>query len=52
VRQSTEEAEVVGEVKVPDDLMKEELESWGGRRGTYGISEAFKNWFRNKLDLG
>jgi hypothetical protein len=51
VRQSTAETEVVGEVKVPVDLMKRELESWGGRRGTYGISEAFKDWFRNKLDL-
>jgi hypothetical protein len=51
IRQSTAEAKVVGEVEVPADLMKRELESWGGRRGTYGISEAFKDWFRNKLDL-
>jgi hypothetical protein len=51
IQQSTAEAKVVGEVEVPADLMKRELESWGGRRGTYGISEAFKNWFRNKLDL-
>jgi hypothetical protein len=51
VRQSMAEAEVVGEVAVPADLMKRELESWGGRRGTYGISEAIKDWFRNKLDV-
>jgi hypothetical protein len=51
VRQSTAETEIVGEVEIPADMMKRELESWGGRRGTYGISEAFKDWFRNKLDL-
>lgn len=51
VRRSTAEAEIVGEVEIPADMMKRELESWGGRRGTYGISEEVKNWFRNKLDL-
>lgn len=51
MRHSSVEAEVVGEVEVPADLMKRELASWGGRRGTYAISEAFKDWFRDKLDL-
>jgi hypothetical protein len=51
VRQSTAAAEVVGEVEVPADLMKRELKSWGGRRGTYGISEEVKNWFRKELAL-
>ena len=51
VRQSMAETEIVGEVDIPAALMKRELESWGGRRGTYGISEEVKNWFRNKLDL-
>ena len=51
VRQSPAAAEVVGEVEVPADLLKRELDSWGGRRGTYGISEEVKNWFRKKLGL-
>ena len=51
VRQSMAETEIVGEVEIPDELMKRELESWGGRRGTYGIGEEVKNWFRNKLTL-
>ena len=45
------ETEIVGEVEIPAALMKRELESWGGRRGTYGISEEIKNWFRKELAL-
>ena len=45
------EDEILGEVAVPPDLLAREVESWGGRKGTYGISEELKGWIRNKLDL-
>ena len=51
VRQSMAEDEILGEVSVPPDLLAREVESWGGRKGTYGISEELKGWIRNELDL-
>jgi hypothetical protein len=51
VRQSMAEDEILGEVAVPPDLLAREVESWGGRKGTYGISEELKGWIRGKLDL-
>jgi hypothetical protein len=51
VRQSMAEDEILGEVSVPPDLIAREVQSWGGRKGIYGISEELKEWIRNKLDL-
>jgi hypothetical protein len=45
------EDEILGEVEVPSELLTREVESWGGRKGTYGISEELKGWIRNKLGL-
>jgi hypothetical protein len=49
LRQSMTEAEVIGEVEVPVDLLAQEVESWGGRRGTYSISDDLKEWIRAQL---
>lgn len=51
VRQGTAEDETLGEVEVPADLLAREVAFWGGRKGTYGISEELRDWIRNKLDL-
>ena len=51
VRQGMAEDEILDEVEVPPDLLAREVASWGGRKGTYGISEELKGWIRNKLGL-
>ena len=51
VRQSMAEDEILGEVEVPSDLLAREVASWGGRKGTYGISDELKDWIGNKLGL-
>lgn len=51
VRRSTAEDDNIDEVEVPRELLEHELQSWGGRRGTYGISDELKEWIRNKLAL-
>ncbi len=51
VRRSMTQAEIVGEVEMPRELMERELQSWGGRKGTYGISEELKGWIRQELAL-
>jgi len=51
VRQSMAEIEVVSEVEIPHELLERELKSWGGNRGTYGISEKLKEWISEKLKL-
>ena len=49
VRQSMTEGEVIGEVEVPVDLLKQAVKSWGGRKGTYSISDDLKKWIREQL---
>lgn len=51
VKQSMAGDEIIGEVAVPPDLLASEVASWGGRKGTYGISDELKGWIRSKLDL-
>ena len=51
VRQGMAEDEMLDEVEVPPDLLAREVASWGGRKGTYGISEELKGWIGNKLGL-
>lgn len=51
VRQSMAETEIVGEVEVPPELVDRELKSWGGKKGTYGISEEIRDWISSKLAL-
>ncbi|NIR17763.1 MAG: hypothetical protein GWN86_29220 [Desulfobacterales bacterium] len=43
------EGEILGEVDAPRELVERELEAWGGRRGSYGISELLKEWLRSQL---
>ena len=42
---------ILGEVAIPVALVAREVASWGGRKGTYGISEELKGWIGNKLGL-
>ena len=51
IRQSMAEGEVLGEVEVPPDVLEKEVESWGGRKGTYGISDELRDWISRELDL-
>ena len=51
LRQSMNEDEVVGEVDIPRELIDQEVQYWGGKRGTYGIGETLKYWIRNELAL-
>jgi hypothetical protein len=49
VRQSTSDEKVIGEVDVPVELVARAVRSWGGRKGTYGLSEELKDWFQREL---
>jgi hypothetical protein len=51
MRQSIGETELVSEVEIPHELVQRELDSWGGNKGTYGISEELREWIREKLAL-
>jgi hypothetical protein len=51
VKQSTAEDEILGEVALPPDLLAREVAYWGGRKGTYGISEELRDWISKELDL-
>ena len=41
---------LMGEVEVPPELVKREVEYWGGKKGTYGISEDLREWLRLQLN--
>ncbi|UCG14320.1 MAG: hypothetical protein JSU72_07630 [Deltaproteobacteria bacterium] len=49
IRRSTEDGELVGEVQVPKELVEREVDYWGGKKGTFGISEDLKEWLRSRL---
>ena len=49
IRRSMAEGEILGEVDAPRELVEREVEAWGGRRGSYGISELLKEWIRSQL---
>jgi hypothetical protein len=48
-RQSMAEGETIGELEVPSEILEREVRTWGGKRGTYGISEDLKDWIRSRL---
>jgi hypothetical protein len=49
IRRSMAEGEILVEVDAPRELVEREVEAWGGRRGSYGISELLKEWIRSQL---
>ena len=49
VRQSISDETVLGEVEVPAELVARALESWGGKRGTYGLTDELRGWLKQEL---
>ena len=49
VRQSMSRREEIDEVAVPQALVDQIVEYWGGRKGTYAISEELQRWIRDQL---
>jgi hypothetical protein len=49
VRQSIRDERVLGEVEVPTELVAQALQSWGGKRGTYGLTDELKDWLKREL---
>jgi hypothetical protein len=49
VRQSISDETVLGEVEVPAELVAQALQSWGGTRGTYGLTDELKGWLKREL---
>ena len=49
VRQTKSGREEIGEVDVPQSLVDRVLESWGGRKGTYNISDELQEWIGDHL---
>ena len=49
VRQSMSGREEIGEVEVPQQLVDEIVQYWGGKRGTYAISREMQHWIRKQL---
>ncbi|MBW1981354.1 MAG: hypothetical protein JRJ12_09025 [Deltaproteobacteria bacterium] len=52
VRQTSGGRDVVGEVEAPSYLVEKIVKSWGGRKGTYGISGELEHWIRQQLSDG
>ena len=50
MRCSMAQGEVMGEVEVAPELVRREVEYWGGKKGTYGISEDLRAWLRLQLN--
>ena len=50
VRRSMAAGEIMGEVEVPPELVRREVEYWGGKKGTYEISEDLRAWLRLQLN--
>jgi hypothetical protein len=51
IRRSLREGEVIGEVEVPRALVDRAIRYWGGRKGTYALSEELREWIRTELAL-
>jgi hypothetical protein len=49
VRQSIGDERVIGEVEVPAELVARALESWSGKRGTYGLTDELRGWLKREL---
>ena len=49
VRQSISDEKVLGEVEVPAELVAQALQAWGGKKGTYGLSDELKRWLKREL---
>jgi len=52
VRQSISDETVLGEVEVPAELVAQAMQSWGGKRGTYGLTDELKGWLKRELTGG
>jgi hypothetical protein len=52
VRQSLSDETVLGEVEVPAELVARALQSWGGKRGTYGLTVELRSWLKQELTGG
>ncbi len=49
VRQSISDETILGEVEVPAELVARALESWGRKRGTYGLTNELRGWLKQEL---
>jgi len=49
VRQSISDETVLGEVEVPAELVARALDSWGRKRGTYGLTDELRGWLKREL---
>jgi hypothetical protein len=49
VRQSISDETVLGEVEVPAEFVARALQSWGGKRGTYGLTDELRGWLKQEL---